>query len=151
MARPPKQDRSSVATDTLTLRLSPDDRAMLDRLVAHRAAELADEGIEVTAASFVRGLIRREAKARDLLDAAPGNTVATEKPRAISEPAPAPAPRPLSPTQVRAALQQAIDAGQTQRQIASRADLDASGLSRFLAGKHTLTEENLAKLAGALK
>jgi hypothetical protein len=149
MARPPKQDRSSVATDTLTLRLSPDDRAMLDRLVAHRAAELADEGIEVTAASFVRGLIRREAKANGLLDAATGNTAATEKPRAISEPVLA--PRPLIPTQVRAALQQAIDSGQTQRQIALRADLDQSRLSRFLAGKHTLTEENLAKLAVALK
>ena len=149
MARPLKQDRSSVATDTLTLRLSPDDRAMLDRLVAHRAAELADEGIEVTAASFVRGLIRREAKARGLLDVASGNTTASEKPGATSEPAPA--PRPLSPTQVRAALQQAIDSGQTQRQIALRADLDASGLSRFLAGKHTLTEANLAKLAVALK
>jgi hypothetical protein len=110
---------------------------------------LAGEGIEETAASFVRGLIRREAKARGLLDAATGNTTATEKPRAISEPAPA--PRPLSPTQVRAAPQQAIDSRQTQRQIAVRADLDASGLSRFLAGKHTLTEENLAKLAGALK
>jgi hypothetical protein len=143
MARPPKQDRSSVATDTLTLRLSPDDRAMLDRLVAYRAAELADEGIEVTAASFVRGLIRREAKARGLLDAA----TATEKPRAISEPE----PRLLSPTQMRAALQRAIDSGQTQRQIALRADLDAPRLSRFLAGKHTLTEENLAKLALALK
>jgi hypothetical protein len=95
MARPPKQDRSSVATDTLTLRLSPDDRAMLDRLVAHRAAELADEGIEVTAASFVRGLIRREAKARGLLDATSGNTTATEKPHAISEPVPE--PRPLAP------------------------------------------------------
>jgi hypothetical protein len=149
MARPPKHDRSSVATDTLTLRLSPDDRAMLDRLVAHRAAELADEGIEVTAASFVRGLIRREAKARGLLDAASGTTTASEKPRATSEPAPE--PRPLSPNQVRAALQQAIAAGQTQRQIALRADLDASGLSRFLAGKHTLTEENLAKLTVALK
>ena len=149
MARPLKQDRSSVATDTLTLRLSPDDRAMLDRLVAHRATELADEGIEVTAASFVRGLIRREAKARGLLDAASGNTTASEKPRATSEPAAE--PRPLSPTQVRAALQQAIDSGQTQRQIALRADLDASRLSRFLAGKHTLTEENLTKLAVALK
>jgi hypothetical protein len=149
MARPPKQDRSSVATDTLTLRLSPDDRAMLDRLVAHRAAELADEGIEVTAASFVRGLIRREAKARGFLDAATGNAIAIEKPRATS--GPAPEPRPLGPTQVRAALQQAIDSGQTQRQIALRADLDASRLSRFLAGKHTLTEENLAKLAVALK
>ena len=149
MARPLKQDRSSVATDTLTLRLSPDDRAMLDRLVAHRAVELADEGIEVTAASFVRGLIRREAKGRGLLDAASGNTTAREKPRATSEPEAE--PRPLSPTQVRAALQQAIDSGQTQRQIASRADLEASRLSRFLAGKHTLTEENLAKLAVALK
>ena len=149
MARPLKQDRSSVATDTLTLRLSPDDRAMLDRLVAHRAAELADEGIEVTAASFVRGLIRREAKARGLLDAASGTTTASEKPDATSEPAPA--RRPLNPTQLRATLQQAIDSGQTQRQIALRADLDASRLSRFLAGKHTLTEENLAKLTVALK
>ncbi len=122
---------------------------MLDRLVAHRAAELADEGIEVTAASFVRSLIRREAKVRGLLDAASGTTTASEKPRATTEPAPE--PRPLSPNQVRAALQQAINAGQTQRQIGSRADLDASGLSRFLAGKHTLTEENLAKLAAALK
>jgi hypothetical protein len=149
MARPLKQDRSSVATDTLTLRLSPDDRAMLDRLVAHRAAELADEGIEVTAASFVRGLIRREAKARGLLDASGGDTTASDKPRAAA--GPAPATRPLSPTLVRAALQQALDAGQTQRQIALRADLDASRLSRFLAGKHTLTDENLAKLALALK
>jgi hypothetical protein len=149
MARPLKQDRSSVATDTLTLRLSPDDRAMLDRLVAHRAAELAEEGIEVTAASFVRGLIRREAKARGLLDAAAGNTAATEKPRAISEPEPA--LRPLSPTHVRAALQQALDSGQTQRQIALRADLEPSRLSRFVAGKHTLTPENLAKLSAALK
>jgi hypothetical protein len=149
MARPLKQDRSSVATDTLTLRLSPDDRAMLDRLVAHRAAELADEGIEVTAASFVRGLIRREAKARGLLDASGGDTTASEKPRAAAEPPPP--PRPLGPTQVRAALQQALDSGQSQRQIAMRADLDASRLGRFLAEKHTLTDENLAKLAVALK
>jgi hypothetical protein len=122
---------------------------MLDRLVAHRAAELADEGIEVTAASFVRGLIRREAKARGLLDAASSNIAASEKPAATPEPEIQ--PRPISPTQVRAALQLAIDSGQTQRQIALRADLDAPRLSRFLAGNHTLTEENLAKLAVALK
>jgi transcriptional regulator with XRE-family HTH domain len=52
---------------------------------------------------------------------------------------------------VRAALQQALDSGQSQRQIAMRADLDASRLGRFLAEKHTLTDENLAKLAVALK
>jgi helix-turn-helix protein len=147
MARPPKQDRSSVATDTLTLRLSPDDRALLDRLVAHRAAELADEGIEVTAASFVRGLIRREGKARGLLDPTGAAVNATEQPRMTAEPE----TRLLSPDKVRVALQQAIDSGQSQRQIALRADIDAPRVSRFLAGKGALTDENLTKLAAALK
>ncbi len=147
MARPPKQDRSSVATDTLTLRLSPDDRALLDRLVAHRAAELSDEGIDVTAASFVRGLIRREGKARGLLDATGAPVSAIDKPRTATEPE----PRPVSPDKVRAALHQAIDSGQSQRQIAQRADIDAPRLSRFLAGKGALTEDNLTKLAAALK
>jgi hypothetical protein len=147
MARPPKQDRSSVATDTLTLRLSPDDRALLDRLVAHRATELADEGIEVTAASFVRGLIRREGKARGLIDAAGAPVNAIDKPPMTAELA----PRPIGPDKVRAALHQAIDSGQSQRQIAQRADIDAPRLSRFLAGKGALTEDNLTKLAAALK
>jgi hypothetical protein len=55
------------ASETLTLRLSPVDRALLDRLVELRAEELADEGLEATAVSVVRGLIRREAKAKGLL------------------------------------------------------------------------------------
>ena len=55
------------ATDTLTLRLSIADRELLDRLVAQRAAELEDLGAKVTAASFTRWLIRREAKAKGLL------------------------------------------------------------------------------------
>ena len=146
MTRPPKQDRASVATDTLTLRLSPDDRALLDRLVAHRAAELADEGIDVTAASFVRGLIRREGKARGLLDPASSAT-ASDKPRTTPEPE----ARPISPKAVRAALKRAIAAGESQRQIALRADVNASRISRFLAEKDGLTEDTLTKLAAALK
>lgn len=63
MARRPI-DPTGPATGTLTLRLSDQDRALLDRLVADRAAEFAPEGIEVTAASYVRGLIRREAAAK---------------------------------------------------------------------------------------
>lgn len=67
MGRPPKDREAGAATTTLTLRLTPDDRALLDELVALRAAELADEAVEVTATSYVRGLIRREARAKGLL------------------------------------------------------------------------------------
>jgi hypothetical protein len=147
MARPPKQDRDSIATDTLTLRLSPDDRGLLDRLVAQRAAELAEEGIDVTAASFVRGLIRREAKARGLLDAGGGDAKPGDKARTPPEPE----ARPIGPNAIRAALKLAIDAGESQRQIALRAGIDPSRISRFLAGKDGLTEDTLAKLAIVLK
>jgi hypothetical protein len=70
MGRPPK-DRAGAATATLTLRLTPDDRALLDQLVALRAEELADEAVEVTATSYVRALIRREARAKGLLTETP--------------------------------------------------------------------------------
>jgi hypothetical protein len=73
MGRPPK-DRTGAATATLTLRLTPDDRALLDKLVALRAAklaELADEALEVTATSYVRWLIRREARHEGLLGEPP--------------------------------------------------------------------------------
>jgi hypothetical protein len=92
MGRPPK-DQSGPATETLTLRLTREDRAVLDRLVQLRASELADEGIDVTATSYVRGLIRREGKARGVLEtpsiptaakpaqAAPAKRKAVPKPR----------------------------------------------------------------------
>jgi len=63
MARRSK-DKASV---TLTIRMTREDRDLLDRLVAHRARELADEGLDVTATSVVRGLIRREARSHGLL------------------------------------------------------------------------------------
>jgi hypothetical protein len=52
----------------MTLRLTSDDRDLLAKLVELDAAELAPQGLEVTAASVVRGLIRREARARGLTD-----------------------------------------------------------------------------------
>jgi hypothetical protein len=56
-------DSSSRATETLTLRISPADRALLDHLVERRAQELANDGVDVSAASYIRGLLRREAQA----------------------------------------------------------------------------------------
>jgi hypothetical protein len=75
MARRPI-DPTGPATGTLTLRLSEQDRDLLDRLVADRAADLAREGIEVTAASYVRGLIRREAEGKGFMSEQPPVTQA---------------------------------------------------------------------------
>jgi hypothetical protein len=66
MARAARDDRRTIADATLTLRLTREDRALLDELVARRASEVAAEGMQVTVASYVRGLIRREARARGL-------------------------------------------------------------------------------------
>jgi hypothetical protein len=54
------------ATEILTLRLSPSDRVLLNRLVQHATEELASEGVEVTVTSVVRGLIRHAAKSKGL-------------------------------------------------------------------------------------
>ena len=66
MGRPPRANRRSIVDATLTLRLTQEDRDLLDQLVAVRSKELADDGLEVSAAGLVRGLIRREAAARGL-------------------------------------------------------------------------------------
>lgn len=77
--RPPKADRSLVSDSTLTLRLTGAQRALLDELVKLRSVELADEGLEMTAAAYVRGLITRDAKAKGLDVASPK---AASRPRA---------------------------------------------------------------------
>lgn len=63
MARPRKESVSV----SLTIRMTPEDRELLDQLVAKRALELSDEGLGVTATSVIRGLIRREARSQGLL------------------------------------------------------------------------------------
>lgn len=61
-----ENDRHGVNA-TLTLRLTQQDRELLRALVALQAADMADTGVEVTAASYVRGLIRQEARTKGLL------------------------------------------------------------------------------------
>jgi hypothetical protein len=67
MARPSVENRHTVAEATLTLRLTRRDRQLLEELVAMKAEELADSGVTTTVASYVRGLIRREAKVSGLV------------------------------------------------------------------------------------
>lgn len=175
MSRRPIDERSGPATETLTLRLTTDDRTLLDRLVGLRAAELADEGIEVTAASYVRGLIRRDAKTKGLLQEVKDPEPRTA-PAAIASPMEAgkassvdpsdasdrgpsverasrggKASPPLDAVQVRAALVQALDGGTAQADIARRSGIDRGQLSRFKTEKGGLSPEALAKLAAAVK
>lgn len=62
MARPPKADRGAVADVTLTLRLTQAEKDGLQRLVDAKRDALSAEfpGVQLTLATFVRGLIARE-------------------------------------------------------------------------------------------
>ncbi len=50
----------------LALRLSGEDREVLEELVRRRAARLADEGVAVTTSSVIRSLIRQAAVAEGI-------------------------------------------------------------------------------------
>lgn len=79
MTRPTQEHHRSVVDATLTLRLTQHDRELLQALVAVQAREMADLGVEVTAASYVRGLIRHEARAKGFLEAGPPSTSFPER------------------------------------------------------------------------
>jgi len=65
MPRPPKTDRSTVRDILITLKLSKAEKETLLACVADRSRELEEnsgERIEVTASSYLRWLIDRDAK-----------------------------------------------------------------------------------------
>jgi len=154
----PRKPKAGVAAEqTLTLRMTDNDRALLDRLVALRAEELAELGadeIEVTAASYVRGLIRREAKAKGVT--APPSPPATSAPPMVhaSGPETAPTAKATPPTQeeteaaaAHAALLRAVEKGESQAKIAERAGIDAGALSKFKKTGGGLSPQKVRKLA----
>lgn len=144
----PRKPKAGVAAEaTLTLRMTDADRALLDRLVALRAEELAALGadeIDVTAASYVRSLIRREAKAKGLTAPAAGDAPATP-PKRTSTPADEPDAKA-----VHAALLRAIERGAVANQIAAKAGVDRSALSKFKSKGTGLSTAKLRALAAVL-
>lgn len=78
MARTPNEKRP-VVDATLTLRLTQNDRELLQALVERQAVEMADTGVEVTAASYVRGLIRHAAREKGFLDNGTPSVAATKE------------------------------------------------------------------------
>lgn len=149
MARRPK---AGVAAEvTLTIRMTDNDRSLLDRLVALRAEELVELGadeIDVTAASYVRGLIRREAKAKGITSApATPPAPAEHPPPAAIVKAPDDVPDAAA---VQAALLRALEAGEVQRHLADRAGIDPSLLSKFKKSGAGLSAEKRRSLMDIL-
>ena len=153
-------------TDTLTLRLTKEDKAALDELVEVERVELAARGVAVSLAQYVRGLIRTAHAAM----------VAKRNQRSTYEPAPtlpataAPTPTPAatppatvpaapSPKSVRPApappdaaiVRRKLQASKlTQADLSRLTGIDTAMLSRFRSGKKPLSPEKLARLADAL-
>ena len=147
MGRPPKTDRAAVGSETLTLRLTPDLRQTLDALVAAKAAELEHEGFEVTAAAYVRGLIRREGRrlTPTIMVAAPVAATAT-KPTGERRQHQRPDDK-----QVRALFARVIAKGVEQKEIAALSGVSPSYISRWKGGKYGLSEETIGALSKALE
>ena len=66
MTRKPREGRSSIVDSTLTLRLTREDRMLLNELVGRRSKQARRDGMETTIASYVRALIRNEAEAQGI-------------------------------------------------------------------------------------
>ena len=177
MARPLNVDRDAVASGTLTLRLTNGDRATLDALVSTAAAKLEESGIQLTAAAYVRGLIRREANqareareraandarraandAREAREALEARERADDEIRGFMGPRPgwatklAPLEEPID-REVRELLIRVITAlGKgAQRQIAAAAQLTQDEISSFKLNRKGMTDAKFYRLKAALE
>ena len=137
-------------TDTLTLRLTKEDKAALDELVEVERVELAARGVAVSLAQYVRGLIRT---AHAALVAKRQATPPATVPAAPA----AAAPAPTSPAKTTKAAPTEVDvrrklkaSKRSQAELARATGIDAAMLSRFKAGKKSLSPEKLARLADEL-
>ena len=132
-------------TDTLTLRLTKEDKAALDELVEVERVELAARGVAVSLAQYVRGLIRTA-------------HAALVAKRQATPPATVPAaPAPTSPAKTTKAAPTEADvrrklkaSKRSQAELARQTGIDPGMLSRFKAGKKSLSPEKLARLADEL-
>lgn len=132
-------------TDTLTLRLTKEDKAALDELVEVERVELAARGVAVSLAQYVRGLIRTA-------------HAALVAKRQATPPATVPAaPAPTSPAKTTKAAPTEVDvrrklkaSKRSQAELARQTGIDPGMLSRFKAGKKSLSPEKLARLSDAI-
>ena len=138
-------------SETLSLRLSKADKAMLDELVEAKRQELAPLGATTSLAQYVRGWIRSTHAAmvakrnqRSTYESAPTLPATVPLPAtALAGPAVSAAPAPTE-AQVRRKLQASK---RSQAELSRLTGIDTAMLSRFKSGKKPLSPEKLAALA----
>ena len=135
-AKTPRMTTSEKESETLSLRLSKADKAMLDELVEAKRLELAPLGATTSLAQYVRGWIR--------------STHAAMKRQAAPAPAATPpATVPAAPTEA-AVRRKLLASKRTGADLARLTGIDPGLLSRFRSGKKSLSPEKLARLADEL-
>jgi len=141
---------SEKESETLSLRLSKADKAMLDELVEAKRQELAPLGATTSLAQYVRGWIRSTHAAMV------AKRQATPPATVPAAPAAA-APAPTSPAKTTKAAPTEADvrrklkaSKRSQAELARQTGIDPGMLSRFKAGKKSLSPEKLARLADEL-
>ena len=159
-----------MASGTLTLRLTTGDRATLDALVSTAAAKLEESGIQLTAAAYVRGLIRREANqareareareraGNDAREAREARERADNETRGFGGPRPgwaerdAPLEEPID-REVRELLIRVIsELGKgAQTRIAAAAKLTQHEISSFKLNRKGMTDAKFYRLKAALE
>ena len=133
-------------SETLSLRLSKADKAMLDELVEAKRQELAPLGATTSLAQYARGWIRSTHAAMKR-QAAPAATPAAPPPATVPTPAAPAAPKEATPAAV---LRRWEASKRTGADLARATGIDEAMLSRFRSGKKPLSPEKLARLADEL-
>ncbi len=127
-----------------TLRLTPHDRALLDKLVEVEAEDLRERGVDVNLSSVVRQLVRQAAKARGI--------VVTGEELTAREARPEPRPPRAAQSTVRALLRKRLDAKRGLGvEIARRFGVESAQVSRFKSGDDTFPAAKLDELFAFLK
>ena len=70
---------TSPKTQAVQIRLTPEEKAAFDRLIASRAEELRGQGMDVTGASVIRWLIAEKVKERGLDQPLPAKPASARK------------------------------------------------------------------------
>ena len=161
-AKTPRMTTSEKESETLSLRLSKADKAMLDELVEAKRQELAPLGATTSLAQYVRGWIRSTHAAMVAKRNQRSTYESAATPPATVPAAPAAAaPAPTSPAKTTKAapspppteadVRRKLKASKrSQAELARQTGIDPGMLSRFKAGKKSLSPEKLARLADEL-
>ena len=128
-------------SEALSIRISKDERAMLDELVEAKRQELAPLGATTSLAQYVRGWIRSTHAAMKR-QAAPAP--AATPPATVPTPAAPAAPKEATPAAV---LRRWEASKRTGADLARATGINTAVLSRFRSGKKSMSAENLKRLA----